>query len=347
MRGRDSSEGPTVRGRLTNIASALPAHVLTNAELAAQHPEWNFALLAEKAGVLQRHIARSDETALDLAEAACRRMFAERPELSANIDALVSCTQSPDHCLPSNSCRLHGRLDLPEHVATFDLSHACSGYVYALQLAQALIVSRMARQVLVVTADTYSRFIHPEDRSARSLFGDGAAATLVEASDGPSGILDVLCGTAGKGFEQFYIPAGAARMPRSAETQVVVADSSGNRRTLEHIHMAGREILQFVGAVVPRQIETLLSRNEFSLADVDLFVFHQASAMALDVLTRTMGLDPQKVFRHLAIVGNTVSSSIPLALEAARQQGHARTGMLAVLCGFGAGLSWGTALVRL
>lgn len=334
------------RARIVSLAAALPQNCVTNAALATQQPGWNFELLAAKAGVEQRHVARDDETALDLAEAACRILLNEVPERAAALDVLISCTQSPDHILPSNSCRLHGRLQLPQRVATFDLSHACSGYVYSLQLAQAFIRSQMARKILIVTAETYSKFIHPSDRSARSLFGDGAAATWLEATDDAHGVLDVQCGTDGSGFEHFYIPAGGARCPSSTVTRQETTDASGNVRSDEQIHMAGREILSFVSTVVPRQIRELLDQNRVTPDDVDLFVFHQASAMALDVITRELRLSPEKVFRNLAKVGNTVSASIPLALLDAQRAGLLTEGKLVVLCGFGAGLSWGSALLR-
>jgi len=298
-------------------------------------------------GVRQRHLAGPGETALDLGEQACLRLFAGHPQLSELVDVLIFCTQSPDYLLPSNSCVLHGRLALDDRVAAFDLPHACSAYIYAISLANALIVSGSATNVLVVTGDTYSKYIHPQDRATRLLFGDAATATWIDAGPIDQGVLDVMCGTAGKYFATFMIPAGGCRQPltdalRGAEEQ----DSSGNLRTAGQIHMAGRDILSFVSGRIPAHINEFLARNDVPLGDVDWLVFHQASAVTLDSLIRFLKVDPARVVRYLDAVGNTVSSSIPLVLHDALARDLIRPGQLVLLCGFGAGLSWGSALVK-
>ena len=153
----ESSRGAALRA----IATAFPTALLTNDVLLAETPPDQRKVIAQRTGVSRRHVAAEGETALDLGEAACRNLFAEHPELSDQVDTLIFCTQCPDHVLPPNSCLLHGRLNLPETVAAFDLAHACSGYIYGLHLAQALIASGMAANLLLVTSDTYSKLIHP------------------------------------------------------------------------------------------------------------------------------------------------------------------------------------------
>jgi 3-oxoacyl-[acyl-carrier-protein] synthase-3 len=335
-----------MRAAIRDIASALPEQVVGNARLHAEHPAWNFAALADKSGVEQRHIAAADQTSLDLGEQACCELFAQHPELADRIDLLIFCTQTPDHVLPPNSCLLHHRLGLAERVAAFDLSHACSGFVYALSVAHAHIAAGMARHVLIVNADTYSKLIHSGDRSARALFGDGATATWVEATGQDRGVVDVECGTAGALFDKFLVPAGGCRLPRSQATAVELADASGNVRTAEHIHMSGRDILAFVNRKIPAHVDAILARNQLTHDDIDVFVFHQASAMVLDSLTRALRLPPAKEFRNLDRVGNLVSASIPLALAEIRAAGRLAPPATALLCGFGAGVSWGTAIVR-
>lgn len=335
-----------MRAGIRDIAVALPDRVVTNSELNEEHPDWNFGLLAEKAGVCERRIAANGETALDLAERACRKLFSTHPILNSELDILIFCTQTSDHLLPPNSCILHGRLGLSESVATFDLSHACSGYIYALAQAQAFIRSTIARNVVVVNADTYSKLIHPADRSTRALFGDGAAATWLSASDRQEGIIDVVCRTAGIHYDKFIVRAGGCRLPRSAETAVEITDESGNVRTAEHVSMSGREILAFVNSKIPRHVEEVLARNQLSRDEIDFYVFHQASAMVLDSLTRLLRLPKDKVVRDLSNVGNTVSASIPIAIHHAWTRERWPGGTLALMCGFGVGLSWGSALVR-
>jgi 3-oxoacyl-[acyl-carrier-protein] synthase-3 len=338
---------PTPQVAIVDIASHLPNQVVTNAGLAAAHPAWDMDRVAKRAGILSRHIASPAETALDLGVAASRALIDRHPGLMDQIDGIIFCTQTPDYLLPPNACVLHRELGLRDEVLALDTSLACSGYVYSLALAEGLIVAGTCTNVLVVTADTYSRLINPGDRAARTLFGDGAAATWVRATtDDRSGLLDVLCATSGSGFEKFFVPAGGARIPRSADTARKKVDQSGNVRTDEDIHMDGLGVLSFVRAKVPTQVRTLLDRGGIAVADLDLVVFHQASKLALDALTRALKLPEDKVFRNMASIGNTVSASIPISLEQARAEGAIAPGSLVLLCGFGVGLSWASALVR-
>lgn len=335
------------RAYIRSISVALPESVVENDGLLSGVPDSQRAVLMRHTGVAQRRVAAPDETALDLGERACRALFARHPELPGLVDGLIFCTQSPDYVLPPNSCVLHGRLALKESVAAFDLPHACSAYPYAIGLAQAMIGSGSATHVLVVTADTYSKLIHPRDRSARLLFGDAAAATWLEAATGDRGVVDVAYGTAGRYFESFLVPAGGSRQPltdeiRGREEQ----DGSGNIRSPGHIHMQGREILSFVSHRIPTQVRDILARNGLTLDAVDWFVFHQASSVVLESLTRLLQLPPAKVLQHFAHVGNTVSASIPLTLEPAVADGRIQPGQLVLLCGFGVGLSWGSVLLR-
>jgi 3-oxoacyl-[acyl-carrier-protein] synthase-3 len=335
------------RATINAVATALPAQIQTNDEFEEELGEHKFALLVRNTGVLKRHIAAAGQTALDLGEEACRKLFEMHPELPAQIDTLIFCTQSPDHILPPNSCILHGRLGLHESVAAFDLPHACSAYIYAINLAQGLVAAGSASNVLLVTADTYSKLMHPLDRSARVLFGDGAAATWLGACTDERGVLDVACGTDGTRYDKFIVPAGGTRQPFSeAGLSEEVRDRSGNVRTAFNIHMSGGDILSFVGSRIPPHIQNFLARNDLTLDAVDWLVFHQASSVVLDTLTTLLQADPSKVLRHLEQIGNTVSASIPITLNAALDEGKIQPGQLLLLCGFGAGLSWGSALVR-
>src|SRR5262245_52959487 len=335
------------RASINGVAVALLSRTLTNNEFIGDLNGRKSALLVRNTGVLERRIAAPDQTALDLGEAACRSLFETHPDLPDQIDTLIFCTQSPDHILPPNACLLHGRLGLNVSVAAFDLPHACSAYIYAIHLAHALIAAGSATNVLVITSDTYSKFIHPLDRSARVLFGDGAAATWLGPSMGERGVLDVVCGTEGKQYDKFVIPAGGCRLPISDSVRLQESrDTSGNVRSPANIHMSGGDILSFVGSKIPPHVKHLLDRNDLTLDAIDWIVFHQASSMVLDTLTGLLEANPAKVLRHLEHVGNTVSASIPIALKAALDEGLIRPGQLLLLCGFGAGLSWGSALVR-
>jgi len=329
------------------IACSFPTRSVTNAELKQDYPDWDFERLEKRTGVLSRYVAAENETALDFARRACAQLDQQGKLRAPEIDALIFCTQSPDHIMPPNSCILHGELGLRPDVFAFDITLACSGYIYGMQLADSLIRSGSAKRVLLATADTYTRYIHPGDRATRCLFGDGGAVSIIAASPGTRGIRDIRCGTAGAQYQKFIIPAGGMRVPRSPETAKETLDSSGNVRSAEHIKMDGFGVLSFFNATVPVSVNETLARNHLSLADVDLFVFHQASQIVLDTLRTAMKIPVEKMVIDLAETGNLVSASIPVALSRAFDRGQAKPGQLALLCGFGVGLSWGTALVDL
>ncbi len=335
-----------MRVNIQSIEYHLPETVVSNEELGRENPGWDMEILEKRTGVSKRHIVGPEETALDLAFHASEKFFQKHNIAKEQIDGLIFCTESTDHILPPNSCILHNKLGLSEDVLAFDFTLACSGYVYGLALAQGLIFSKSARRVLLVNADTYSKFINSHDRSTRVLFGDGAAVSLISASDSAQGIVDIKCSTSGKDYDKFIIPAGGCRLPKSSDTSVPMQDKSGNIRTKENIHMDGLGILTFVNSKVPQQVTQILSRNGLSVNDIDLFIFHQASNMALDSIERILKIQPEKMFRNLKNLGNLVSASIPIALKDAMDQGRIKSGYKVVLSGFGVGLSWATAIVE-
>ena len=336
-----------MRVKIRDIAYYLPERIATNEMLHQENPSWDLERIEERAGVTQRHTAYDNETALDLAFRACKNLFSKSESAPTKIDGIIFCTQSPDYIMPPNSCILHKKLDLPDEVFAFDFNLACSGYVYGLALSQALILSGVATNILLVNADTYTKYINKQDRSARVLFGDGAAVSWITVSKSTQGIIDIQCSTSGRDYEKFMIPAGGCRMPKSWETAVPKTYDSGNVRTLENIHMDGMGILAFVNSKVPKQIRSILARNKLTIEDIDLFIFHQASKIALDSLTRLLEINPEKIYRNLHEVGNTVSASIPIALEQAIGNARVFRGDRILLSGFGVGLSWGTAIIEI
>ena len=330
---------------IREIEYVLPAHVVTNDDLHEENPSWDMQRVEKRAGVRTRHIAGNDETALDLAYRACQELFKRHAGLREKIDGLIVCTQSPDYIMPPNACILHKTLGLRDEVFAFDFNLACSGYIYGLFMAVGLIKSRMAAHVCLVNADTYSRFIHPRDRSTRVLFGDGAAVTWISSENATNRILDIRCATHGRDYEKFIIPAGGCRLPKSEDTARPEEDQSGNVRTKETIHMDGLGVLAFINAKVPKQIHALLEANGLTIDEIDRIVFHQASKLTLDSLVRIMSLPEEKVYRNLERIGNTVSASIPIALRDALDSSMIVRGHKVLLSGFGVGLSYGSALI--
>jgi 3-oxoacyl-[acyl-carrier-protein] synthase-3 len=325
----------------------LPAKVVSNEDLAAEFPEWPVGKIQEKTGIVERHVVSVDECASDLAEAAARKLFGSSACPPADIDYLLLCTQSPDYFLPTTACMLQHRLGIPTHAGALDFNLGCSGFVYGLGLAQALIQAGQASKVLLITADTYSKYIHARDKSARTLFGDAAAATLVSASPAARNLKShFVWGTDGSGAANLIVPAGACRQPSSPETARAVPDESGNIRSADNLFMDGAEIFTFTLRAVPACISHLLQRTGTQLADIDLFVFHQANQYMLEHLRKKLGIPREKLYLWMASCGNTVSSTIPIALKHATEEGRLKPGQSVMLVGFGVGYSWGATLLE-
>jgi 3-oxoacyl-[acyl-carrier-protein] synthase-3 len=325
----------------------LPHKVLTTAQLAEEHPEWAVEKIDEKTGIRSRHIASAGECASDLAVQASEKLFQSGICQPRDIDYVLLCTQSPDYCLPTTACLLQRRLGLGEDVGAVDFNLGCSGYVYGLGLAQGLIETGQAQNVLLLTAETYSKFISAEDRSVRTLFGDAAAATLVSGcAEGGSRLGPYVYGTDGRGAPNLIVPAGGARLPWSPDTAVLSTDGSGNTRSPNNLFMDGAAVFSFTLTAVPCAVTTLLSRSTVALEDVDLFVFHQANQYLLNHLRAKLRLPEDKFYVALRDCGNTVSSTIPIAIKHAQQEGRLKKGMLLMLVGFGVGYSWGATLAR-
>lgn len=325
------------------FASALPERVVTNAELAALYPGWTEKKILDKTGIAARHVAEPDETAVDLAERAARTLFERYSIDPATIDFVLLCTQSPDYLLPSSACLLQERLGIPKSAGALDFDLGCSGFVYGLALAKGLVVGNMAKSVLLITAETYTKHIHPMDKSVRTIFGDGAAAVLIDQA-AAAHIGDFVFGTDGSGAQHLIVPTGGARetvRPDAPEE----ADRSGNVRTHNNLFMDGMEIFNFTLGIVPPTLDEVLRKNGLTRDDIDLYVFHQANQFMLETLRKANQIPKEKFFTDFADIGNTVSASIPIALERAEAAGRLRPGMKTLVMGFGVGLSWGATVL--
>jgi 3-oxoacyl-[acyl-carrier-protein] synthase III len=330
------------RTRIIAVRSFLPTSILDNQQLSAESG-WTADEIFSKTGIRQRHIAGQDECTSDLAAGAVRRILDEANIPTDAIEFLVLCTQTPDHILPSTACLVQAKLGLPHSCAAFDINLGCSGYIYGLGIADSFIRSRLFQRGIVVTADTYTKYIHAADRSIRTIFGDGATATLVEAHAG-SGLAWFSFGTDGSGAKNLIIPAGGTRLPCTAATKESTGDKSGNQRTPENLCMNGPEIFTFTLKRVPEVISQTLKSAGMMLAEVDWFIFHQANGYMLEHLRKKLGISTDRVLSRLEDVGNTVSSSIPLVIEQASALGQFHPGQRVLLVGFGVGYSWGAVL---
>jgi len=337
-----------IRAQITAIDYYLPETVLTNDELAQLYPTWPAKLVEEKTGIRARHIAAADETATDMAVKAAQKLFQRKACAPEDIDFLMLCTQSPDHFLPTSACLIQNRLRIPKRCGALDFNLGCSGFVYGLAVSRALVENGVAATVLLLTADTYTKFIHPMDRSVRTLFGDAATATLIRRAEangsGDPLIGPFVFGTDGSGADLLIVPAGGLRLPSSPQTAVEETDEKGNTRSKDNLFMNGPAILTFSMSAVPALVEKLLLESGTDRDSVDAFVFHQANKMMLDMLRKRCKIPPERFVVDLADKGNTVGSTIPIALANAHRAGIIKANARVMLVGFGVGLSWAGAL---
>jgi 3-oxoacyl-[acyl-carrier-protein] synthase-3 len=341
---REEARGGRVGARIRAIATHLPERVLGNDELAALYPTWPADKILEKTGIGERRIAAPDETAADLAFAAANRLFDAEPGLRSQIDFLILCTQAPDFILPTSACILQDRLGLRRDIGAFDINLGCSGFVYGLSIAAGLIAAGAASNILLLTADTYSKYIHDRDKSVRTLFGDGAAATLI-SRDTDALVGPFAFGTDGSGAGDLVVEAGGFRTPRCAETAIEQEDNAGNIRSRDHLYMHGANVMNFSLREVPRTFARLLEATGCTSGDVDFVVLHQANKFMLDALQKKLKLPPEKVPRRYEDIGNTVSSTIPFVLADLLKSGQMAPGTQIMLIGFGVGLSWAGAAI--
>ncbi len=323
----------------------LPEKVISNNDLALENPDWDVNKIALKTGVLNRHIAESNETAFDLSIKAVQKLFDSGQIKKNDIDGIIFCTQSNDYIMPSNSFLIHKYFKFDERVWSFDYNLACSGYVFGLAISRGFLETKLANNILLITAETYSKYINPKDRSTRVLFGDGCSASIV-CNEETNDFFDMILSTSGEKFDTFYIPAGGSRIPASNLTKVNSNDNSGNVRSLEDIYMNGFAVWQFISMKVSEQIISLLEKNDLTINNIDLFIFHQASKLTLDSLIKMLKIENDKVYGNIKNIGNTVSSSIPILLKDALENGKLKSGDLILISGFGVGLSWGSIIMK-
>ncbi len=319
---------------IRSIGSCVPDRIVSNEELELQYgfePGW----IERRSGIQQRRYAAAHEGTSDLAVTAARRAIAAADVDPAEIDLVVVGTFSPDFTCPATACLVQQKLGLD--VPAMDVQAACSGFMYALATAAQFVATGNSRLALVIGADINSRIVDPTDQGTSPLFGDGAGAVLVGPGSRDQGLLSYQLGSDGAGAGLLDRPVGGTSRPLTAQA---VAEGQ------HFLKMDGRNVFKWAIQVVTETIELILERSGCTVADVDLFVLHQANIRIIDHAMKVLGIPPAKVFNNLHRVGNTSGGSIPIALDEAQQQGLIKPGSLVMMCGFGAGLTWGTGLFR-
>ena len=319
------------------ITYVLPDKEVTNEDLVAEFPEWSVEKIADKVGINKRYIAAENETSADLAVKAAERLFAENSDLKRDaIDFVLFCTQSPDYFLPTSACVIQDRLRLRTSCGALDFNLGCSGYVYGLSLAKGLLMGGIAKNILLLTGETYSKFMHLKDKGNRTIFGDAGSATLI-SSEGFAEIGNFSLGTDGRGAENLMVKSGGMRFREQIND--LQFEENGNPRSSDYLYMNGSEIFNFTIDAVPPLIEDTLAKNTLTREDVDGYVFHQANKFMINFLRKKLKIAPEKFHMYMSEVGNTVSNTIPIVLTEKLNE-NALKGNI-ILAGFGVGYSWG------
>jgi 3-oxoacyl-[acyl-carrier-protein] synthase-3 len=315
------------------ISVHFPATVETNQQLAELYPDWNIPLIFSKTGVAQRYLAAPGECASDLGYQAAQKLFCEHDIDPRSIDFLLLCTQTPDYPLPTTACLLQDRLGLSTECGALDFNLGCSGFVYGLAMADGLIRTGAVKRVLLVTAETYSKYINADDRSLRTIFSDGAAASLIEAHDRPT-LTGFKFGTDGSGADTLLVTEGGNRPE---------ADSLRPRhrkRWSSPLYMDGPSLMNFTVGAVPQVIDDILRLAELRREDIHLYLMHQATLKMLQQLQQRLGLGDEQLPICLEHCGNTVSSTIPILIAQLRAQHRLPRDRHHLVIGFGVGWSW-------
>lgn len=325
------------RAVLTGLGTYVPERVLSNQELERMvdtNDEW----IVSRTGIRERRLARNDEATSDMAVHAAQAALADSGIGMEAIDFIVVATNTPDTVFPSTAARLQARLTTTP-IPGVDVQAGCTGWIYGLTMAASMVESGLYARILVVAADKLSSITDYEDRSTAILFGDGAGAVVLERAEMTSeyGILASYLNADGRGAELLALPAGGSRAPANRDT----VDSR-----LHFLKMSGNDVFRFAVKAMPDAVEQGLKRAGLTVDDMDILVPHQANQRIIEAAMRQFGLSCDKVIQNIERYGNTSVASIPLALDEARRDGRFHDGHILVMAAFGAGLTWGSVVLR-
>jgi 3-oxoacyl-[acyl-carrier-protein] synthase III len=331
----DQPRSAPLRAAISAVATYVPERILTNAELATRldtSDEW----IVTRTGIRERRVGAPGETTSKMGAEAVRRLMAKRGVGPDDIDAILVATVTPDMLFPATACLIQDQVGL-RHVWGFDLSAACSGFLYALTTGAQLVASGAHKRVVVVGADLMSSIIDPLDRTTAVLFGDGAGAALLEPAEPGYGILDFYHRVDGSGRDDLMMPAGGSLLPPS------IATVTARQHFLKQ---NGRAVFKFAVTTMVESVQVLLKRNDLTPSDIAMLVPHQANQRILDATAERLGLPHERVATVLARYGNTTGATLPLALDGALSEGKIKRGDLVVFTAVGAGFTSGATLMR-
>ena len=333
--------------KIQAISYYLPEKVLTNHHLAERFTECTPDEIEHQTGIVERHYSAEGEIASDCAVAAAELLFAQHNIDRQEIDFLIFCAQSTDYASPTTACLIQHRLGLRTSIGAIDINLGCSGFVYSLSVAKGMIEAVGMKNVLLLTAETITKSLHPQDKATLALFGDAGAATLVTnvASARPN-IGQFVFGTDGSGAEMMIKRNGHFRNPFTHLWGIDYVNELDQICNDNCFQMNGIGVFSFSMRTAPALVKATLEKHQYTYDDIDLFIFHQANGFMLDVLRKKMRIPPEKFFTYIRNCGNTVSSTIPIALAEALKQGKAKSGDKILLAAFGVGLSWAGTVIE-
>jgi len=326
---------PTIR--VLGTGAHAPSRVLTNAELSAKietSDEW----IVTRSGIRERRVAGPDEATSDMAVGAARAALADAGVTPGEIDLLILATITPDLTMPASACSVQHKLGLSPTTACFDISAACSGFVYGLDTAVAMLQSGRYKRALLIGSEKLSTIIDWSDRTTCVLFGDGAAAVVLGASEQPDvGLIDIKLGAYGDSLDLLYIPKGGSTHPPTAES-IAAGD--------HYIKMKGKELFKLAVRAMAESTREILAKNGLTPDDISLIIPHQANLRIIEAVAKLLQVPLDRFFVNVDRYGNTSAASIPIAIDEARRCGRIRPGDITLLVAFGAGLTYGSALLR-
>lgn len=320
---------------ITGVGKYIPEDVLTNQELSKMvdtSDEW----IMERTGIRERRIAKADVATSDLGTEAARAALKDANVKPEEIDLIIVATATPDHAFPSTACIIQKNLGLI-NAAAFDLSAACSGFVYGLATGSSFISSGAYKKILVIGAEVFSKIINWKDRNTCILFGDGAGACVLERCEDGYGILSFDLGADGNGGDCLIVPAGGSRIPTTSETV---------DKDLQYVQMDGKEVFKFGARIMEKATRNALEKANLTTEDLDFLVPHQANIRIIESAAKKLKINSEKLCINLDKYGNMSSASIPVTLEEVVKENRIKKGDIVVLVGFGAGLTWGSMAIR-
>lgn len=321
--------------KISSIEFVLANNKLKNSFFKNFFPEYNYDRFEKKVGIKQRFVCGKNENVLSLAEKSAIKLFKKSNIKKEEIDFLILCTQSPTYLIPTNSCILQDRLGLKNSTGSLDFNMGCSGYIYGLSIAKGLIESGQAKKVLLITSETYSQYINKKDLINQLIFSDSSTSTLIESSN-TNYLNNFLFGTDGSGFDKLIVKNNFFNKENNP---IEKSNFKNNVFTDNNLYMDGTSIFNFALNRIPKLLEDIINQNETSYEKIDFFILHQANKYLLESIRKLSNIESEKFIIDLERYGNTISSSIPIALKNLMINNDSDKNL--ILCGFGVGLSWG------